>query len=424
MDVDAGTLTLNCDEPVNVAMFDTTGITVQAEPSVAAALRYTLTGGSSSSDNGLQVVVGVSGVDLNEIKKKDGVLVSVATSYIVVTAGVVEDMGGNSVSAVTSGDALQAASFDGDETRPVLSSFDVDMDAGTMTLHFPETMDVSTTNFSAVTLQRASSSSGSASHRLTGGLLGEADDDTSVVVEMTADDMNILKVLEVAADVGSTWLVLDAGAVSDMNGLGCSALVDGVNARQVDEYAADATSPTLESFDVSIDAGTLTLEFSETVRRTTLVVTTMSLQSASNRSDATARFDLSAGSGSVSANGPTIVVEIGDEDLNEIKRLSALATGTEDTYLVMSGGSIEDMAGNGVEAIGETAAVQVVEFVADGTRPEIVSYDLDLSGDGEWRLTFSETVNVSSVDVTEFTLQSRANSEDGGSQVRLSGGYY
>ena len=88
----------------------------------------------------------------------------------------------------------------------------------------------------------------------------------------------------------------------------------------------------------------------------------------------------------------------------------------------MAAGGIEDMAGNDVEEVSETSAAQVRVFGADETNPEIVSFNLDLSGDGELQLTFSETIDASTVDVTELTLQSGVDSTDGGSQVSLSGG--
>ena len=47
--------------------------------------------------------------------------------------------------------------------------------------------------------------------------------------------------------------------------------------------------------------------------------------------------------------------------------------------------------------------MQVTSFVSDQVRPSLVAYDLDLTGE-IIRFTFSETVDISTLDINQFTL--------------------
>jgi len=57
-----------------------------------------------------------------------------------------------------------------------------------------------------------------------------------------------------------------------------------------------------------------------------------------------------------------------------------------------------------VEAVSPLMPLQASAFTADSVRPELVSFNLDVDS-GELFLTFSETVNVSSLNVSQILIQ-------------------
>jgi len=96
------------------------------------------------------------------------------------------------------------------------------------------------------------------------------------------------------------------------------------------------------------------------------------------------------------------VIKIGLSDLNEIKRLMYLATSNATTYLQLTEYVIRDTAGNmNLPA----NATQVTRFSPDQTRPELLSFDLNLSQD-VLTLRFSETVRASTLNPTQLTIVS------------------
>ena len=70
---------------------------------------------------------------------------------------------------------------------------------------------------------------------------------------------------------------------------------------------------------------------------------------------------------------------------------------------------MRDTVGNPVSEVGQDRAMPVQEYEEAETRPELRRFDLDIDS-GNLTLTFTETVNVSSLDVTQLTLMNDRSS--------------
>ena len=88
--------------------------------------------------------------------------------------------------------------------------------------------------------------------------------------------------------------------------------------------------------------------------------------------------------------------------MNEVKRLLRLATSNVTTFIELSEFVVRDAAGNMNLPTNET---QVQLFTPDTTRPELISFDLDLSLD-ILTLSFSETVSAITLDSNPAYLYS------------------
>ena len=140
------------------------------------------------------------------------------TTNIVVGSGLLTDMAGVPARAILSGSALKAALYTPDSTRPELQTWDLDMDAGVVTLHFEETMDISDLAVDQITLQTSANAvDASTATVLSAGATATADEDgLSVFIYMTAQELDELKIKNIGRTAGAAWLVMTAAAIRDM----------------------------------------------------------------------------------------------------------------------------------------------------------------------------------------------------------------
>ena len=125
-------------------------------------------------------------------------------------------------------------------------------------------------------------------------------------------------------------------------------------------------------------------------------------------------------SSSVSPNDTFIVIDIGDDDLDNLKRLTRVATSRDDAYLSLNYTAIQDMNTRAILQISGSNALQVTNFVRDGIRPVLTNFSLDVNA-GVLVLTFSETVEAETLNISSITLQS-ATTVVPGERVRLEEG--
>ena len=107
--------------------------------------------------------------------------------------------------------------------------------------------------------------------------------------------------------------------------------------------------------------------------------------------------------------------------VDEITENLQLATGPHDTYLTLYNASIIDQNGNVAMATNSSNATQVSNYTRDMTAPVLLSVTLDLNSEVV-HLTFSETVNVTSLDATQITIQDQARRSSEGGAYTLTDG--
>ena len=92
-----------------------------------------------------------------------------------------------------------------------------------------------------------------------------------------------------------------------------------------------------------------------------------------------------------------------EADLNMLKLRTEIATTTANSFVSFTSNTVTDFAGNDVIAVAPSSARQANSFIPDTTAPELVRYSLDMD-DGFLSLTFSETVDSSTIAVSDITL--------------------
>ena len=175
-----------------------------------------------SDDDETRLYIGLSKEDTDELKRLEGLGTAEDNTFLSWDTDAVDDMAGNNVTARDVSSGLGVREYTSDATEPHLVAYELDMDAGVLTMTFSETIKVSSANANSLTLH--GSANGGESHTLTGGDFSE-DDSTVVSVALTRDDLNSVKVqTNLAVSEETTFLSIDGGAVTDMEDLGVEAV--------------------------------------------------------------------------------------------------------------------------------------------------------------------------------------------------------
>ena len=362
--------------------------------------QYTLTGGEPTTVDSTVLNITLNKVDSDLIRFHDNLATNNNDTYLILNNYTIQDMNANPISYTI----LPVSNFTADGVNPTFILFDLDINTGILSLSFSETVDVSTLNTTQITIQDNSHRSLSTSrHMLTGGY-SLYDDNTTVYVQLSDDDLNELKRQQplITGD-NYTYISLTDYTIRDMNG-NLLMPVEASAAEKVNFTIPDTTSPKLLYFDLNMDTGELTLTFSETVDTTSFNSTAYTLLA--NQTDnlsSLEHYQFTTNSYTASKNGTIVTLSIGVDDLNAIKQLTRLATGKDTTYISITTDAISDMFGNKVDEINTSFAINVTNYTIDVTYPVLSQFQL-IMNDYQLILSFSETVNASSLNISGISL--------------------
>jgi hypothetical protein len=429
------------DEVVRTRTLDPTAITFQSQGKLGdSGETHTLSKADVETENGLVHRLNLSTYDINEIKKLENLLVDPTAAFLTCTEKLVQDMAGNNVTAITSDSALLSSAFVDDSRRPKLLSFNLNMDSQVLTLNFSEVVDADKTATSAITLQKVATATNALEESVT---LSEASFVTtvhnglSVSINISNDDMDLLRSRKVAMDNSSVYLVSTSNLIVDMNSLAVMA-VSAPTPMTVTEYVTDSTPPTLLLSSLDMDAATITLSFSETIDASTLKVQHLTVQEYANSSGSSYTLRHTSGADAMgAADTPNVTFTVDIEDMNAIKELAAfgLAVSKESTYFSITDAFITDVFGLPVVPITDEDAQGAFAYGRDITGPTLERFDLNLDdyitvdrinvASISISLTFKETIKFESYVASELTLQSSSNASGNAevtvTSVQLSG---
>ena len=121
-----GTLYLQFDDVVDTSTLNADEITIHNMNNITETYQfYQLTRGTTLSSNGFDVLITIHPNDLDEVKKRDKLAISINSTFITLNANAITDTGGFGIRAVTV--PVQTYSFIEDLTRPSLLRFAFDL---------------------------------------------------------------------------------------------------------------------------------------------------------------------------------------------------------------------------------------------------------------------------------------------------------
>jgi len=246
-----------------------------------------------------------------------------------------------------------------------LTSWDLNMSAGTLTMTFNSPVDSATLDATGITIQDMQSASPTNSYTLTGGTTTSPPGPT-IVVNLTATDMNGIKAIAgLAKSQSNSYISITSATISDISTPQVNAVnaITRANALQVTNYTADSTPPSLLNWSLDMNAHTMTLNFNESMKASSWTPVSVTLQNTA--ASPTKTYTLTAGSTTASPNGTSLVVTLSTADFNNIFDFSGggLCDALGNSYLTFLLGAIKDMANNNIAAV--TTGMNASAFTAN-----------------------------------------------------------
>ena len=338
--------------------------------------------------------------------------------------------------------AMEVSVFTPDTSNPYLISWDFDYNSGQLFLNFDETVYAQYLNESAVVL-RSNPCTYPACYVIADGECNDAIDisdyDESVYrcehvslrlenplqmptenlatmsITVSDDQLNYLKNNPyIFTDASNSYVTIDPKIIVDTS-YDQNAYLGTVSATQtepmgVEALTPDTTSPVIRGFKLNLDSRILTVQMSEVIKISSVVLNALSLQSEQVVSARTQSFVLSAAVCELLTISNSVDIEIffKEDGFNFLRSFQQLAQRPMYTFLSATDLFVIDTAmnENRVVAISEASAVSVSEFSPDLSRPHLKSWEIDMSYD-RITLTFSEPMNtVQEFELNALTLQS------------------
>jgi hypothetical protein len=150
LNMNSATISLTFDEVVRASSINVSNFVLVSNQS--SPNQYDLA--SPGIDNSVETVIHISIVNelLNRLKKDRQIAVSTETTSLFFADGAIFDTNQNPLLGVEFSNALLCSNFVPDTTSPELISFDIDLNEGTIHLHFDEVINAQSTDFSKITL--------------------------------------------------------------------------------------------------------------------------------------------------------------------------------------------------------------------------------------------------------------------------------
>jgi hypothetical protein len=401
----------------------------------------------SDADPPTSVTVSIGTADMNRIRMTDDVFKDKARSILIVTRTLVSDMNQKNRNVLVADGPVGARGFESDTHAPTLTSSSLDMTTNVMGLTFSESVRLSSLNLKALTFYGDSTKIALTTPTSAAKV---STDGTTISVTLNTNDLNRMKLdprIAVSQETSRFGICGEAtqslsapcnaqgsvALVEDMQGNSVAEIsvsIDPFALQTVSSFKGDRTKPKLESFDLDLSREQLVLRFSEAVLSDSLKIGGIRVQESTQAfvSGVFAGPDYAytlTGGKMISPSGADVTVNLTTYDLDHIKRLSHLANSKDTTFITVNVSTIVDLSNNPVEEVADGSAKQVATFTADKVEPLLRSFKISMGKNGpplKIRLRFSETVNITTMDVTGVILQD-TQSRDGKTNFhRLTGG--
>lgn len=309
------------------------------------------------------------------------------TIQLCVSDGLVNDLSNNTL--VSSGDLINQCNGCM-LMAPLLTGFDLDMNIGTLVLSFSHEVSLQWINGNIIVTN--SNSNPNAVYTFMNLSMHTSMFQTVHDITISPSDVfSLQSIPQLATDPSNTYLLPQPQVAIDQADL----LLNNTMPRRVSNFVSDTTRPVVTAFDLDLDAGLMSLSFSEPVKLNTFNITSVGLVNMIN-GEPLYLVNATALSGGIQM---TVDYFLNQNILIDIKRRELCYTMTN-CYSVLLTSAAEDAVGNNVVQITAGAPLAIRRLTFDVTPPYLISFSqFDLNA-GTFKLLFNEPVNSSSADAS------------------------
>ena len=416
-DLDAGTFTLLFNEPVNSSSADITAIQF-GDAYLTPTHMISLNSAFVTADH-VEITFTLTTADLNKMKNNSYICTGASNCWIRLPRFFISDIHANPFYIPGSVASFhQPVIFVGDSTPPTLTSFVADANRGELTLLFNEVMITQSLNPSDVIILNRQA--GNVRWQLNGASVIRSNNLTSLIIELTRADLNILKYTDgIFTGISNTFLSLALTTqLSDVSG---NVIVVGA-AIQASSFILDSTPPELLSFvEFNMNNGSFILSFNEPVNTTSIDLARLTLQGLQNSGPS---FTLNGGLlSNITMYNTVVEIFLFSADREIIKVTDGLAEDADSTFIYFSENAFYDLMGNGITAKPSRTALHLENegYIEDSSRVSLIRFKLDMN-QGTISLIFNDAVNISSISYSSLVIQNQSASTD--NSYQLTGGVF
>ena len=392
LDLDMGLLDLFFSEPVNINPIPAL-VQILNSP-VSPTANLSLTGFSSivpSDTASASKIIYLTTDDILAIIANQMLATSPANTFLVLQGDFVSDLSGNVISPNAT--AISASVVILDTTAPFISVSQLDLNQGSLILEFSEPILSSTLDPSRIFITGMMQST-STGYNLAGSTFTGTNLVSSVTLQLSNTTLNTIKSdLQVCSSNEDCFVFVSSGAFEDASGN-----VSPTSSRNITRLFEDVVQPTLNSFSLDLNAGTMVLSFSEPIRSDSFNPNQISLLS-TGRSQSLERVTIVG----FQAFNSVIRLSLDSSLLNQVKFLSSLGS----IVLSMTSSAATDTSNLMVEAIPPVSALSPSPFVQDTTPPTVLSFIPSSGGQLTFNFVFDEFVNATSLRSSMLSFQLR-----------------
>ena len=386
------------DEPVYVSSFDVTRVALVSQPSNQATT-YTLTGATliSAPDDRLKsVMVVLTSSDRVQIKLLTALATMHSNTYIALSENAISDTTGNMNVFVpnTLAIPLSTGGYVPDTSQASVTVFGLDLDSSLLFLTFDDVIASSSIDSSSLTIQNAASSATS-SVRLSHYSMPLNGNSDQVTMLLSQGDLLELKLdLNLATSASDTYISVDSDFVTDIEGRAIIAIPPTSALPLTSSFIPDTTSPSLSSFSLDMNTGTLLLDFSEPILPSSADPSQLSLHGQSSGEGSSLTLGQATSLFTTTATSLSVGLKLLQSDLNFLKDAQDLAIDTGTTFMSFTPGLVTDASSNAIMPVAANTSIAATSFIIDTTAPELRRFDADLTPVAKIYLSFSETVRL------------------------------
>ena len=406
LDLSMDNLVLMFDEPIDIATFNPSSITLQD-----FSENIILSSASSVMGPSNPIIVVNLGLDADKVKTSTLSISGINTSVSVLSSAF-EDIAGNSVQPTSS---LACDDFTFDNHPPIVTSFNLDLNSNLLHIVFNEPVLVHSLILSGFKLV---DSTGTNNITLDDSCLFDCEDSPAddavrmIFIAFGSQSLTRIKTDDtIGTTINNTYLLIDDFSFTDTNGndfvstgpIGAAAII------------ADNSPATAIDFSLDMNIGQIVLTFNDVVDVSTWYNQETFIQRAAFT------YNSKQGLSGIVSGTDSNVVAVNITNINSLKQRLNYGTAIDlnTTYLTIRAHAINDIRSVDIIAVTDGNGIIANNYVRDSESPQLMYFNLDMDN-GRLYFYFDEPIASNSFNLSLFTLQGDSMVNTSSSSVNLS----